>query len=52
MSKVASSVTSSGIDDNRLMRLKSAPFDADGWTDMDVTKDIAPSFLKFDRNGT
>lgn len=48
MSKVASSVTSSGIDDNRLMVL----FDADGWTDMDVTKDITPSFLKFDRNGT
>lgn len=55
MNKVTSSVTSSGADDHRLMRLKSALLDADdGWTDRDtdVTKDIVPSFLKFDRNGT
>jgi N-methylhydantoinase B/oxoprolinase/acetone carboxylase alpha subunit len=35
-----------------LLDYSTAVFDADGWTDMDVTKDIAPSFLKFDRNGT
>lgn len=53
MNKVASSVTSSVADDHRLMRLKSALLDADdGWTNRDVTKDIVPSFLKFDRNGT
>ena len=37
------------VDDHKTI-LRSALFDSDG-NDRDVTKDIAPAFMKFDRNG-